>query len=719
MKTTRKLLPAINSLYDMNFTNEELTSLTSHWAANTEKPEETEEENKGAEREYKVKRDLKISMRKADIILTATSPWSIDFDKDQNINIQKLDLEDKQSDKELATVIKESTIYTTFGGRIGDSSTSFKFKEFKESDVPTFTSCVNFLNNFRNLEKSLAVLYSNLYIYKDVNEFKNILQLEILKNFLSLNTKFEAAYGVTIAQFRSFVKDIFPTAEISKGTLTKEMAKMLHMDGKLRHIQTVIEVKNHRIALSLKSGDSYYSEKLDVSFSVVPHTDPAYNYVDPDRLWYRQDRRYSYHEAPPKAFGDAMFINEDPPIPKPDVLKDHLAGDREETEFIGNQDLLLITKRYTQKQNRLRAEEVAKEKLEQKISDKLAQLRTSKGSLKINDVVYTKDVITYQDQILKNTDGTSDWVYNLLRRQVNSISLNRVTFDHVFGAFVGGVRRDKDYSPIMDSGHIGDVTFDITSQTLTNRNNISSTRFYINGFRINTAEIPECIERAICYETQEDYNHFLKSVSSCSLKMHRYLQLGIDIRVRDDFDYTQVTLKFPLERLKNLNYLVINETEYKVRDTNKIIRLERAENIMEVINVLLSGEVVEGVEATDIKDIIEAGKQEYIDAVEKSKQLLKEAEETLKIISQNIELKDGTQFTGYLVKGDLRTYAVNAHDDRHSVYDYDTAQYICIVDKTNNAQVGKDRLVNRLFALANDKLVATKISTLKRSNNNG
>ena len=182
MKTTRKLLPAINSLYDMNFTNEELTSLTSHWAANTEKPEETEEENKGAEREYKVKRDLKISMRKADIILTATSPWSIDFDKDQNINIQKLDLEDKQSDKELATVIKESTIYTTFGGRIGDSSTSFKFKEFKESDVPTFTSCVNFLNNFRNLEKSLAVLYSNLYIYKDVNEFKNILQLEILKN---------------------------------------------------------------------------------------------------------------------------------------------------------------------------------------------------------------------------------------------------------------------------------------------------------------------------------------------------------------------------------------------------------------------------------------------------------------------------------------------------------------------------------------------------------
>ena len=57
MKTTRKLLPAINSLYDMNFTDDELTSLISHWAANTERPEETDQENKQAEREYKIKRD--------------------------------------------------------------------------------------------------------------------------------------------------------------------------------------------------------------------------------------------------------------------------------------------------------------------------------------------------------------------------------------------------------------------------------------------------------------------------------------------------------------------------------------------------------------------------------------------------------------------------------------------------------------------------------------
>ena len=287
-------------------------------------------------------------------------------------------------------------------------------------------------------------------------------------------------------------------------------------------------------------------------------------------------------------------------------------------------------------------------------------------------------------------------------------------FQPIFDSFVSQVRRDQDYYPTMNQGHVGNVSFNIEERESTNKLGITSKRYYVNNHRINVAEIHQCIERAICYETQEDFNHFLASVSSCSLKMHRYLQLGIDVRVRDQFDNTQVVVKFPLERMKNLNYLVINDEEYKVRKTDKLIRLENADDMMEVINVLLSGEVVDGVQASDIRDIIESGKQAYIDAVEKSKELLKLAEDTLEIKEQHIELKDGTTFNGYIIEGDYRSYAINAHDERHSVYDIDTAQYICIVDKTNTAQVGKDRLVNRLFALRNDSLVATKITTLKR-----
>ena len=196
--------------------------------------------------------------------------------------------------------------------------------------------------------------------------------------------------------------------------------------------------------------------------------------------------------------------------------------------------------------------------------------------------------------------------------------------------------------------------------------------------------------------------------------MHRYLQLGLDITVRDHFDNTEVVLKFPLERIKNLNYLVLNDQEYKVRNTEKLLRLERAETIIDVINTLLSGEIVENVNASDVKDLINAGKQAYIDAVEKSKELLASCEKVLGIKQELISLKDGNEFTGYRIKGNLRDYVVNARDERYSVYDADTASYICIVDKTNSAQAGLDRLVNRLFALANDSRVATKINTLKQ-----
>jgi len=196
--------------------------------------------------------------------------------------------------------------------------------------------------------------------------------------------------------------------------------------------------------------------------------------------------------------------------------------------------------------------------------------------------------------------------------------------------------------------------------------------------------------------------------------MHRYLQLGLDIAVRDHFDNTEVVLKFPLERIKNLNYLVLNDTEYKIRNTEKLLRLERAETIIDVINTLLSGEVVEGVTAEDVKDLIDAGKQAYISALEKSKELLENCEKVLGVQQEHIELKDGNSFTGYRIKGSLRDYVVNAKDERYSVYDADTAAYICIVDKTNAAQAGLDRLVNRLFALHNDSRVATQITTLKR-----
>ena len=76
---------------------------------------------------------------------------------------------------------------------------------------------------------------------------------------------------------------------------------------------------------------------------------------------------------------------------------------------------------------------------------------------------------------------------------------------------------------------------------------------------------------------------------------------------------------------------------------------------------------------------------------------------------------EGSTIPGYVVNGNIRSYFVEADLDninRCRVYSYPDMRYICIVDKTPDQQEGVDAIVNRLYALKNDSMLATQISTL-------
>tara|TARA_Y100000034_G_C6757841_1_gene337311 strand:- start:202 stop:771 length:570 start_codon:yes stop_codon:yes gene_type:complete len=189
--------------------------------------------------------------------------------------------------------------------------------------------------------------------------------------------------------------------------------------------------------------------------------------------------------------------------------------------------------------------------------------------------------------------------------------------------------------------------------------------------------------------------------------------------VRDDFDNTNVTLKFPLERLKGKMYLVLGDREFKVKNTHKIINLSKKYNMIEVVTSLLDGSVVNDVTANDIRDIIEEGKSAYITAVDKSKRLLSETESLYDLTATDHRVGEKDLY-GYKIDGKMRTYFLEKNyqnEDKNScgVYDYNTGQYICIVDKSTS-QVGMDKLVNRIYALHNDSLVAQHINTLTTRN---
>ena len=745
MTTTKQLLPAINSLYKIELTEDKINSVCTNmdtlfddYVTKKFIPNEDGVMSSAMKLKKRMMSDLLehtfyVTRNNNIVVMSGVT------DRKECIELKKLNAEDPKMMAIFDEFIPEGE--TRYGIIMGESRSVQTgrhvawFNTITEDDLSRISKIRHIIVTLYNNNVDFKMTRPDTSIIKDGEEFTaskwkswdnsedmvTAFKKDILTDTERLNRSFRAS-DLSIADITRMLKELFENAIVTKQALSKDIASALHKDNDHRYIMSVVEAENHRFAFMVKSNSSYYSsdKELTAKLIITPHTNESYNYIDAGRQTYDKHHKNGRYTDECRPFGDVFFISDDPAIPKREVLEDYLRTNANEVHYLDDQQLGLISKRYLQKQKRISAEHEAKQRLEKKIASKITGIAKKDTELKINDVVYTKDEINYQGQVLKIT-GQDGWVQRLLNYQTRAYSLDSITFDQMFDAFVSQTQVEYGYngtpSVTFDQGVVGNVEFHITTQTTTNVNNVTSYRFYVNGYRVNKDEVHKCIERAICFETQSDFDYFLKSVSSCSLKIHRYLQLGVDVRVRDYFDNTEVVLKFPIERNKNINYIVLNDNEYRIRNTEKILRLERVDTIMDVINTLLGGEFIEGINSEDVRDVIDAGKQAYVDAIAKSKELLEHCEKVLDVKQELIRLKDGTEFTGYKIEGEYRTYAVNATDDRYSCYDIDTAQYICIVDKTNSAQVGLDMLVNRLFALRNDSRVATQIHTLKRRSN--
>ncbi|MBC8410405.1 MAG: hypothetical protein H8E12_17035 [Rhodobacteraceae bacterium] len=513
---------------------------------------------------------------------------------------------------------------------------------------------------------------------------------------------------------------IWPEMKITKETLTDEAINRLRRTSGLIKTVFVGEWDNKRLFIQVSNGKrwSYWSgERLTLSWGILPHTHGAYDYCDVGRTCYSNDRSITRFST---CFGQKIFFEEEPVIPSSQVIEEEWGnGDSDAVELVSNQQATLVAKRYTQRLIREKREHEAEQLLRDKTQEKIATVKHLGKTLKINEVVYTKQSVTYQGQTLTITKSNTEfWCNTLLTRLASAHGISGILFDNAIEYFVMAVASQAAPGNEVE-GKIGDVKFKLTVKTSTSmRQNgpVTSSRLYLNGYRINTDEIEKCLERALCFTTQESFDGFLASVSKCSLYIHKYLQLGIDVVVKDNFDNTVITMKFPLERRKGINYLVLGQNEFRVSNTNRLIRLRNASDILSVVNTLLNGDTVLNVAAVDIKAIIVAGKRAYVDAVEKSKELLANTEKVFSLAASTFTI-NGTQKHGYKIPGKMRTYFLENNvelDERRScgVYDFNTGQYICIVDKSTS-QVGMDKLVNRIYALHNDTLVANQISTLK------
>jgi hypothetical protein len=298
-----------------------------------------------------------------------------------------------------------------------------------------------------------------------------------------------------------------------------------------------------------------------------------------------------------------------------------------------------------------------------------------------------------------------------------------IRFDRVFELFISSVFAQIEIAfpgdeSVFIAGKIGEVDFNAEIRKAGNGRS-----FYVNTYRINKNEIEEVLRQALCFTNQQHFDNFLKTVSKCSLAYHRILAEGIKASTYDPFLDCVYHVKLPLVRRKNKNFIVLgkdkDQKEFRVKNTNSLINLQHNRKRYRnnhsysnpLIDTLLNPKTVEGLTIADIKFIIKEGKKAYEDAEKKSIELLNKTIKNLGIAQETHHGVDG-----YVISGKKNKYFLSKGGDAHTnnceIRTLPDWKYVCVIDKSLD-QAGEDKLVNRMYALKNDTLVANQIGTLR------
>ena len=455
-----------------------------------------------------------------------------------------------------------------------------------------------------------------------------------------------------------------------------------------------------RIALYTKGHD--YSGRYcgpmayhSLGLYIVTPNDAAYNWTDPNR---------TFSHISKQGIGKVFYADFNPNLPLDiEIITRYVRG----AKCIGieNATLDLLVKREERRKIESIALDKAKQALKQKLTDKGKELATD-GTFTFNDVTFGQHSIEYEGQVV-SCDAIE--LTDLLPKYYNNIDDDYFNFESIFDNFCKGLESVSQGTSVI--AKIGDVEVNLEGRIRTNISGVSILTFYVNGMRINKDEVIPVITRALCYNGTQDFENYVESVSKCSLRYHRYIAGGIQIKVIDPLLCEQLEFKIGLERDKNRNYISFGEdNKYPVKDTNKLLKLTLATNMTNAINVLLDSEIV-GVTGKDIKYILETGKLRLEQERTKEKEMLSSAIKLFGCEYQEDSMLDnGRVVTGYSVKGKLRNYIVET--DTLRVFEYPTGRYLCMVDKGQNEHANTARLVSRMFALANDSKLAKEITTL-------
>jgi hypothetical protein len=235
---------------------------------------------------------------------------------------------------------------------------------------------------------------------------------------------------------------------------------------------------------------------------------------------------------------------------------------------------------------------------------------------------------------------------------------------------------------------------------------------YINDKRINQADVLQILERGVCFDDEERYADLLDEVSKSSLKYHEALNHGLLFMIQKDEDYRNpYVMKLNMKRDKNGYALESEGKTFKLTNSNKLMDWSSVGNKRNETHFYELWDRIKSVitiNDDELAALFKEGVKEQKRAEEKAEALLQKTIKSLGVEKCELEV-GGRMEKGYKIKGKMRTYFLC---ETLGVYNYNTKQYVCIVDRTHSMRVHKDKLVNRMFALKNDSLLTAEIHTL-------
>ncbi len=603
-------------------------------------------------------------------------------------------------------------------GKETDDTSWYQIDNVKFSFVPTTEEIIR----INHLCSTLQMNTTKDHVFKKIQTFKN----NIIDSLRTKDSKHAFSYATIdthISDDSKQLEDLIDSmnwlydTDFDKTGITENQLNTMEnkYSGFEWELGLFFKVKNiddnRRLVLMASLGNNYkgYNYKwrnynsLTWRILDVPHDNPAYNYIDVGTY------ATEFGQQIP---GSIQFDQTVRSLPKSIEPIKHAIGRKKDVIHIFDQTAIdRANKKYMLKMAMEKDSENKKEQVKLKINTRIKNI--DKQPLKLNEAIFSIDQIEYSGQILKSNSVDIKTVLTDLYRYHD---LDDINYDRAFEMFISKLIREVMYDHNRGiTATIGDIDVTLLQKHGKNKVGNNYAVYYINNVRINKDEFEPVLQRGACFEDVSTYNTFLKQVSECSLKIHGLLDRGIDIKVRSPLKNESIILKLEMVRKHKRQHLKIGKNTFLIKNTTRIVNLPKKEYLDDVIDVLLNPENIENVTPADLKTLVIQARQAYTDAIEKSKILLETTIEKFNLEKTTIDTKD-SKHTGYIVPGKIKTYFIAYNEDAHTsgcgVYTYPDMNYVCIVDKTPNQQVGVDKFVNRIYALANDRLLAKQIHTL-------